>query len=53
MIASAAIDLLIFKRMLFKAKNSRILEPPDDIEPHKFFLVFSKKNILKKLIEII
>jgi hypothetical protein len=53
MIASAAIIFLIFKRMLFKLKNSRIHEPPNDNKSRKFYLAFSKKNIFKKLIEII
>jgi hypothetical protein len=44
---AAAITLLIFKRILLKTKNSRIHEPLNDIEPHKFYLAFPKKNILK------
>jgi hypothetical protein len=39
-----------FKRLLFKKKNSRIHEPPNDIESHRFFLAFLKKNLLKLLI---
>jgi hypothetical protein len=31
---STAATLLIFKRLLFKTKNNRIHEPPNDIEPH-------------------
>jgi hypothetical protein len=34
-------NILIFKRLLFKTKNSRIHEPPNGIEPYRFFLVFS------------
>jgi hypothetical protein len=41
-----AVALIIFKRLLFKIKNSRIHEPPNDIELLKFFLAFSKKTLL-------
>jgi hypothetical protein len=39
-----------FKILLFKKKNSRIYEPPNDIEPHRFYLAFPKNNLLKLFI---
>jgi hypothetical protein len=42
--------LLIFNRLLFKMKNSRIHEPPYDSGPYIFYLTFSKKNLLTLLI---
>jgi hypothetical protein len=33
-------------------KNRRIHEPPNGIEPCKFYLAFSKKSLLKRFIEI-
>jgi hypothetical protein len=39
---SVAINLLIFIRLLFKMKNSRIHEPPNDIGLYKSFFVLLK-----------
>jgi hypothetical protein len=47
MAVSITTNLLIFKRILFKMKNSRTHEPPNNIESPKFHLAFSKKNLLK------
>jgi hypothetical protein len=44
---SVPIDFIIFNRIIFKLKNSRIHEPQNNINPHKFYLAFSQKNILK------
>jgi hypothetical protein len=33
---------LISKRLLFKTKNSRIYEPPNDVELYKSFLALLK-----------
>jgi hypothetical protein len=49
MTTPATITLLIFKRVLFKTKNSRIHEPPNNIESYRFYLAFSKKKHLKSL----
>jgi hypothetical protein len=35
MAVSITINLLFFKGILFKMKNRRIHEPPNDIKPHK------------------
>jgi hypothetical protein len=46
LIMAATATLLIPERLLFNTKNSRILEPPKNITPHKFYLAFLKKNHL-------